>query len=105
MGTHSSQYETLFRQALAKTLRAERAEADLTYIQLEAKSGISRSSLLRFEKGTRDPSIVYLFRLASGLGVTPAHLVAEVDRRLAILLVREDDVQRLAETLADEAEE
>lgn len=83
MDTGSSQYETAYLQALAATLRAERAAADLTFEELAELSGVSKSSLLRFEKGTRDPSIGTLTKIAQALGKTPVYLAVHAESRLA----------------------
>lgn len=82
MDTGSSQYEWAYLFALAATLRAERAAANLTFEELADRSGVSKSSLLRFEKGTRDPSISSLYKIARALKTTPAHLAAQAEDRL-----------------------
>lgn len=83
MDTGSSQYETAYLQALAATLRAERAATNITFEELADLSGVSKSSLLRFEKGTRDPSIGTLAKIAQALGTTPAYFAAQAEARLA----------------------
>lgn len=82
MDTPSSQYEKAYLVALAAALRAEHGASELTFEELAERSGVSKSSLLRFEKGTRDPTIGSLFKIARALGVTPAKLAVDAEERM-----------------------
>ena len=47
-----------------------RIQAGLTQTQLSEKSGISQADICRLEKGTRNPSLSILKRLADALNTT-----------------------------------
>ncbi|MBO4678532.1 MAG: helix-turn-helix transcriptional regulator, partial [Lachnospiraceae bacterium] len=47
-----------------------RTKAGLTQTQLSEKSGISQADISRLEKGTRNPSLALLKRLAEAMDAT-----------------------------------
>lgn len=65
-------------QTFAGNLRRVRAEAGLTQETLSERSGVDLASVGRIERGTRDPGIRTVARLASGLGCQPEDLVRGV---------------------------
>jgi transcriptional regulator with XRE-family HTH domain len=64
---------------LGRRIQALRAERDLTLQELAARSTVSVSMLSSVERGVKAPTVVVLDRIAGGLGVTLARLVAEPD--------------------------
>ena len=65
--------------ALGKNVRELREQKKLTQEALAERSGLDPSYISGIERAVRNPSIVSLARLASGLGCT----VAEVCRTIA----------------------
>lgn len=59
-------------------MRAARKRAGLTQTQLAALDGLDRAALSLTEKGKRSPDMRTLLRIAEGLGVTAAGLVAGI---------------------------
>ena len=55
---------------ITRALLNARINAGLTQIELSEKSGISQADISRLEKGTRNPSISLLKRLAEALDST-----------------------------------
>ena len=54
-----------------------RGEAGLTQEQLAERSGFSQQYISKLEKGERNPTVVTLYELAQGLGVSHVELVRE----------------------------
>lgn len=61
-------------EALATTMKLQRAKRDLTQAQLADLSGITRKSINAIESGRMVPSIVLALKLARTLGVTVEEL-------------------------------
>jgi len=57
-----------------------RKEKGFTQERFAETSGFTQQYVSDLERGRRNPTVVTLFHLASALGVTPADLLAEVDR-------------------------
>lgn len=55
---------------ITRAILDARIKAGLTQIELSRKSGISQADISRLEKGTRNPSIELLKRLADALDST-----------------------------------
>lgn len=55
---------------IMRALLDARIQAGLTQSQLAEKSGISQADICRLEKGTRNPSLALLKRLAEALDTT-----------------------------------
>jgi DNA-binding XRE family transcriptional regulator len=53
---------------LVRQLLAYRAKNNLTQAQLAKKIGIARSNMARLESGNYNPSLVFLKKIASGMG-------------------------------------
>ena len=58
-----------------KNVRALRDEAGLSQEELAFRAGMKRTYLSDLERGTRNPTVRALGRLASALGVAPARLL------------------------------
>ena len=71
----------LWAEAVAATLRAERAVAGLDHAAIARLTGIARSSYRFYEQAARNPDVVQLAMIAEAFGVTFAYLMSEVDRR------------------------
>ena len=61
---------------IARNLSQVRAARGLTFDQLAKKSAVSKGMLVQIEQSRANPSIATLCRLAAGLGVSVADLVA-----------------------------
>ena len=65
------EYEALQPEMdITRAILNARINAGLTQIELSEKSGISQADISRLEKGTRNPSIALLKRLADALDST-----------------------------------
>ncbi|WP_081703526.1 MULTISPECIES: helix-turn-helix domain-containing protein [Brevundimonas] len=60
---------------LGKRVRTLRREAGLSQEELAFRAGMKRSYLSDLERGTRNPSVRALERLALGLSIHPAKLL------------------------------
>jgi transcriptional regulator with XRE-family HTH domain len=65
-------------EQFADNLRRSRAAARLSQEQLSERCGLHTTEISRLERGVRDPRLGTIVRLARGLGVTPAELLADV---------------------------
>lgn len=73
--------------SFADILRRLRAERGLSQQQLAAKMFVNRSSIARWESGSRLPDLVLIPRLANCLGVDVSTLLPESDERSRTPLV------------------
>lgn len=64
---------------VGKKIRAIRKSLKQTQKQLAKASGIGLNSIIRYEKGLRDPTISQLQKIAQGLGVPLVELLPEKD--------------------------
>ncbi len=62
-------------QLLGKNVRRFRKRADMSQEELSLRTGIKRSYISDLERGTRNPSVKALGRLAAALGVEAKHLL------------------------------
>jgi transcriptional regulator with XRE-family HTH domain len=60
-----------------RTAGQRRAASGLTQEQLAERCGVSRQYISGLEKGKRNPTIVTLYVIAQGLGVSHVELVRE----------------------------
>lgn len=67
------------RSALAKAIREAREKAGLNQSELVTKSGLSRSAIVRLERGDASISSDRLWDLARALGTTPSALYAAAE--------------------------
>lgn len=65
--------------AIAERLAALRKDRRLSFDQLSTHSGVSKGMLVQIEQGRANPSIGTLCRIAAGLRVSVAELVAVAD--------------------------
>lgn len=64
-----------------KNVRAMRERASLSQEELAFRAGMKRSYLSDLERGTRNPSIRSLGRLAEALGIPPSQLLVDLPER------------------------
>ena len=65
------------KSELGRVIRAERTRRRMTQLDLIAKSGLGRSTILRIESGERDMSISQLLAIAAALNVSPVTILAD----------------------------
>ena len=63
------------REQFAENLRRRRLEAGLSQMQLSDLSGLHMTEISRLERGTRDPRLSTVVRLARALEVAPGELL------------------------------
>ena len=68
--------------AVGKTIRALRKEKGLSQDVLSGLAGIARTHLTMIENGSKQANFETLWRLATGLGMRPSELVAQIERRI-----------------------
>lgn len=66
---------------VGQAIRIERSIVRYTVDDLAAMSGMSRSTLSRFERGDRAPRIDQLVMIANALGISPFRLIEDADDR------------------------
>jgi len=65
------------RQLIGRNFARLRKESGLTQEQLAERCGLSQQYLSGLEKGKRNPTVVTLYEIAQGLGVSHVELVRE----------------------------
>ena len=65
-------------RAIAAALKASRQAAGLSQDALSHRCGLATSEISRLERGVRNPRLSTIVRLARGLGVRPADLLADI---------------------------
>ena len=68
-------------EAMAELLREKRMEAGLSLTDVAAASGLTRQMVGFVEKGTRDPSLHTVAKLAVALKTSPSLLLRKAERR------------------------
>ena len=63
------------RKLVGRNALRLRNSAGLTQEQLAERTGLSQQYISKLERGRRNPTVVTLFELASGLGASPVDLV------------------------------
>lgn len=63
------------RKLVGRNAARLRREAGLTQEQLAERCGLSQQYLSKLEQGKRNPTVVTLYEIAQGLGVSHAELV------------------------------
>ena len=58
-------------------IRAYRKKAKLTQTQLGEKLGVHFSEISAYERGTRNPTLTTIARIADGLGIQPYELLPD----------------------------
>jgi transcriptional regulator with XRE-family HTH domain len=66
------------QEQFSANLRRHRAAANLSQEQLAEKTGLHPTEISRLERGTREPRLGTIARLANGLGIGAEHLVAGI---------------------------
>ena len=66
--------------AFGQVVREARLSQRMTQEELAFNSGLNRNFVMAIEKGRRKPSIITIFSLAKGLGVSPSVLVSRADQ-------------------------
>ena len=61
---------------VSERIRRGRDADNLTLVQLSERSGVSPSTIQKIESRQMTPSIAVIFKIASGLGMEPADLIA-----------------------------
>jgi transcriptional regulator with XRE-family HTH domain len=72
-----------YNAATAAALRAERAASGITFEEIVAKTGMTKSTVIRTFKGDRTITADDLFILGPILGKTPTELLAQAETRWA----------------------
>ena len=65
------------RKLVGRNAARLRKEAGLTQDQLAERCGLSQQYLSKLESGRRNPTVVTLYEIAQGLGVSHVELVRE----------------------------
>jgi len=66
-------------EASSRVLKKLRQKKGLTQEELSEKAGLDVTSISRFERGVRKPSIESLFLIAKALNMSPKAIVAEIE--------------------------
>jgi transcriptional regulator with XRE-family HTH domain len=66
------------REQFGRNVRGSRRAAGLSQEQLAERSGLHMTEISRLERGVRDPRLATIVRIAQGLDVPPAQLLADV---------------------------
>jgi transcriptional regulator with XRE-family HTH domain len=66
--------------AFGQVVREARLGQRLTQEELAFNAGLNRNFVMAIEKGRRKPSIITIFSLAKGLGISPSVLVSRTDQ-------------------------
>jgi transcriptional regulator with XRE-family HTH domain len=67
-----------------QVLRQLRKEAGLTQEQLGFNAHVERKFVSLIELGHNQPTIRVLFKLATGLGTSPSHIISLVEQSLQV---------------------
>jgi transcriptional regulator with XRE-family HTH domain len=94
--------DALIGVALGRAIRSARTERSLSMRALAASAEISQPFLSQIESGQTMPSVVTLFRLAKGLGISPSELLPSVAEPEPIYLTRAADAARVRVMESDE---
>lgn len=68
--------------AFGQVVREARLSQHMTQEELAFNSGLNRNFVMAIEKGRRKPSLITIFSLAKGLGVSPSVLLSRTDALL-----------------------
>lgn len=88
-------------EAVAAQLRAARAVARLTMDEAVARSPLSKSTLVRYESGSRDIPVSALAVLAKTYGTSPRKLMSDA---VALVELSQADVTLAARDTDDDEE-
>jgi transcriptional regulator with XRE-family HTH domain len=65
-----------------QVVKDARLSQNMSQEDLGFKSGLNRNYVADIEKGRRKPSIITIFSLAKGLGLSPSVLISRTDQQL-----------------------
>ena len=71
-----------WHDAVTRTFRAERAASGLTINELAARSGMSRSTIARFESGSRSMDTDQLAAICAVVGLRMSEFLRRAEERL-----------------------
>ena len=71
--------QTSFRTGLGAAIRRERVALGISQEELAKRSGLQRTYISDLERGTRNPSVGSIQRIAQALGVPVAKLFEQLD--------------------------
>lgn len=71
----------MIKQEFGAQIRKTRLQKEMTQESLSQSSGVTLRYLQDIEAGNKQPSITVVFKLASGLGVTPDDLLLSIFSR------------------------
>ena len=72
-------FDVALAKAFGKVLRSRRRDAGLTQEQLALLVNIDRNYVSLLERGVHLPTVTMLFKLASGLNLSPSLLISDVE--------------------------
>jgi transcriptional regulator with XRE-family HTH domain len=67
------------RERFGANLRRAREAAGLSQLSLQLSSGVHMTEISRYENGKKEPRLTTIVRLANGLDLPPAQLLADMD--------------------------
>lgn len=62
-------------------IRTRRKEKDISQERLAADSNLQRTFISRIERGKAQPTLVTIFEISKALGLDPADIIYEVQKR------------------------
>ena len=68
--------------AFGQVIKEARLSANLSQEELGFNAGLNRNYVADIEKGRRKPSIITIFSLAKGLGLSPGVLMTRTEHHL-----------------------
>ncbi len=68
-----------FTEILIETLVRERKAKGVSHEKLAALAGVSRQAIGKIEAGERNPTMLTIYKLANGLGMTLAEFVGAMN--------------------------
>lgn len=81
MVNDNSRERSVFSDAVAAQIRAERAAKKMTQTDLVKASGIPRTTYLRLESGERVADTTQLYRITEALGLSLSEFFRRVEER------------------------
>jgi transcriptional regulator with XRE-family HTH domain len=68
--------------AFGQVIREARLSARMSQEELGFSAGLNRNYVAEIEKGRRKPSLITIFSLAKGLGISPGALLTRTEHQL-----------------------
>lgn len=75
-------FQSRVAKAFGEVIRKARVEQGISQEELGFKAGMPRNHVGNIERGENAPTISHLVKLAEGLNVTAASLIAEMEKLL-----------------------